>query len=74
MSKTALIEALKEMLRVIMLAIIPVLIVQLQEQSIDYLALFIVGAIALLRFIDKYLHTLGKETEKPGLTRGLTRF
>ena len=74
MSNTALIEAVKEMLRVIVLAIIPVLIVQLQEQSIDYLALFIVGAIALLRFTDKYLHTLGKETEKAGLTRGLTRF
>ena len=73
------IEALKELGRVIVLAIIPVLISSLESGKVDWKVIAIVGAIAGLRSVDKYLHLLGieKETgngEPSKLITGLTRF
>lgn len=65
--KQPAISAGKEMGRVIALAIIPLLIMQLEAGRIEWRALAVVGAIAALRAIDKYLHKAGNE-------KGLTQF
>jgi hypothetical protein len=75
----ALIEALKEAGRVVVLAVIPVLVSQLEKGEWNWRIIAVVGAVALLRFVDKYLHTLGMEVEEATgkdsvLTVGLTRF
>ena len=73
-------EGLKEFGRVILLSIIPLLISYLDQGiGIDMRAIFIVGALAGLRFVDKWLHETGNvleenETVASPLTGGLTRF
>ena len=69
-----LLEALKEGMRVIVLSLIPVVLVQLEQGSLNVEALLLVGAIAGLRFLDKWLHELGKEKEDSKLIKGLTQF
>lgn len=61
-------EALKEGLRVVVLAIIPVVILGLENGNFNLKALGIVAVVAFLRFIDSYLHESGKAE------KGLTRF
>lgn len=68
--KEAFIEALKEAGRVVALAVVPVLIASLESQSFDIKAVLIVAGLALLRFIDKYLHVKAPN----GVSGGLTRF
>jgi len=63
-------EAAKEPLRLLVLAILPVLIVSLNELPYEWAAI----AIVLLRLLDSVLHEVGKETNNETLTRGLTRF
>ena len=72
-------EAFKELLRVVILSIIPISIEGLYSGALDLKLISITGAIAALRFLDKYLHELGKQVsqstgEESGLTNGLTRF
>jgi hypothetical protein len=64
------IEPLKEAGRVFVLAIIPLLIDSLGKQQIDWIAILIVGVIAVLRFLDKYLHNQAPT----GMAGGLTQF
>lgn len=64
----ALKESLKEGLRVVLLAVIPLAIDMLTSGHVSLNALGIAAAIAGLRFIDKWLHTSGKAE------KGLTRF
>lgn len=54
--ESALLQAAKEALRVIALAALPVLIEGIQAGAIDYRLIAVTGIIALLRFLDKYLH------------------
>jgi len=68
--KEALLEGLKEAGRVVVLAVIPLLIDSLAKGQIDWGVIAVAGAIALLRFLDKFLH----EQEKIGVSGGLTRF
>jgi hypothetical protein len=77
--KEALVSALKEAGRVVVLAVIPVAISQMERGSWDWHAIIIIGVVTLLRFIDKYLHKIGQEAEEKtgepsSLTIGLTRF
>ena len=65
--KLALVEALKEMGRVVVIAVVPILIDMLTNGEIDYRLLAITGAIAGLRAIDKYIH-------KTSRTKGLVGF
>ena len=58
-------EAAKEPLRLLVLSIIPVLLVTLGE--IHTVWAFII--IAILRFVDKYLHLQAPEGESGGLVR-----
>lgn len=78
MNKVALKEALLELARIVALAVIPLLIDGLYQNSINLRLVGITGAVAGLRFIDKYLHSIGKQKEALGettrLTKGLTRF
>ena len=75
-----LLEAIKELLRVILFATVPLLISYLEQGvGIDYRAILIVGGISGLRFIDKWMHETGKELEEKKtvespLTGGLARF
>jgi len=63
-------EAVKEGLRVVVLAIIPVLIDAVTAGAVNWNIVAVAGMIALLRFIDKYLH----EMEPEGKAGGLVRF
>jgi len=69
------IEAFKELGRVAVLALIPLLIVALQTRTFDWYYIAITVAIAVLRAIDKLMHEMGKENpDKTQLLGGLTRF
>jgi hypothetical protein len=74
MNKEALWKAVKEPLRLLVLAVIPVIVVGLTELD----AQWAFGAILVLRFIDKWMHEVGKarSTAKAEsvLVKGITRF
>lgn len=72
--KQALIDATLELLRVMTLAVIPVLISSLEAGQFDWRTLAVVGSVAGLRFVDKLLHRIGEEQGRDKLVRGLTRF
>jgi hypothetical protein len=61
MFSDAFIEALKELLRVAVLAVLPLLIGSIEKGEIDYRAVLIVAVVAILRFIDSWLHETNKE-------------
>lgn len=69
-----LIEAIKQGLRIIAVAIVPLLISQLTNNTFDLRTIAVTGAVALLMAIDKYLHLEGKLENNDILTKGLTRF
>lgn len=87
MSK-ALLEAIKEPIRYLVLAVLSWLltagvVAQLVEQlggslDVQTRALIVAGLLAVLRGVDKYLHELGKEKStartQSNLVGGLTRF
>lgn len=62
------IEGLKEVLRTSMMALIPVIILSLQQGEIDWKAIGIAAAISLLSGADKWLHKLEKGVAGNGLT------
>ena len=68
--KKAIWEAIKEPLRLMVLAIIPILLAYLTELSYEWAAVMVV----VLRFIDKLLHEIGKEAEDEVVAKGLVRF
>ena len=68
------VEAVKEFLRVIALAILPVIIVSVEEGALDLRIIVVTGLLAGLRLVDKWLHETGKISEDPQLIKGLTRF
>ena len=74
MTKEIIWEAIKEPLRLLALAIIPVSLVYVQGLSYEWAGVL----IFILRFIDKLLHEQGKLlADKNGeslLEKGLTRF
>lgn len=72
--KQPLIDATAELLRVMVLAVIPVLISSLESQSVDWRVIGVVALIAGLRWIDKFLHKFGEANENKVLEAGLTRF
>lgn len=64
----ALREAIKEGLRVALLAAIPVILLGVNSGSIDLRLAGLSALVAVLRFIDSYLHQSGRAV------KGLTRF
>lgn len=69
-----IIEAVKEGLRVVAIAVIPVVIVMIENGSMDYKTVSVVAVVALLRAVDKFLHETGKEAGDSSLIKGITRF
>lgn len=67
-------ESLKELLRVILIAVVPVLVSYAESQEFSVREVALVGSIAGLRFVDKILHLHGKESKNDTLIKGLTRF
>lgn len=72
MNKSALWEAIKEPLRLLVIALIPLLINWISGQPWD--PQFITIAIIVIRAVDKILHDYGKESGNSLLEGGLTRF
>lgn len=67
-------EAVKEGLRVVALAVLPVLVDSLTQGEVNWRFIAITGAVAALRFIDAWLHEVGKEEKNKLMEGGLTRF
>jgi len=74
MNKEAILEAIKEPLRLLVLALIPFALAYFSVIDTQWA----IALTFLLRFADKLLHVVGKEVEEIGgeslLTKGLTRF
>ena len=74
MNKEAFMEAIKEPLRLLVLAVIPFLLVWAGTIDTQWGVILTV----VLRFVDKYVHELGVEqstkTKESPLVTGLTRF
>lgn len=64
---TPVVEGLKELCRVSLIAAVPLLISGLETGLIDWRMVGIASIIAVLKALDKYLH-------KSGIEKGLTRF
>lgn len=71
--KEQFVSAFKEGLRIVILAVIPVLVLGLESGNLDVKAISIVGIIAGLRFVDKFLHEKGKDDKNEILKRGITQ-
>lgn len=72
-NKDVLLEAAKEGGRIALIAVVPIVIAQLETGKIDWKVIAIAGIIAVLKAVDKGLHLYGKEKEN-ALELGLTRF
>jgi len=74
MNKQVVWEAVKEPLRLLVLAIISLAIMSLTDMNWEYAPMMVVG----LRFVDSLMHEVGKErstkTEESKLLKGLVRF
>lgn len=78
LTNTIVVNAVKEGLRTFLMAVVPLLVIGLENGSLDVRAALIAGVIALLRFVDKALHEYGSanstKTQEHWATTGLTRF
>lgn len=72
--KATLLEGFKESLRVVLLAVVPVLVTSLEKNELDWRSVGIVAVLALLRGVDKWVHEWGKVVDSDNMTKGLTRF
>jgi hypothetical protein len=63
-------EATKDPLRLLVLAIIPFILVYFETINTQWAVVITV----VLKYIDKILHEIGKETGSENLTKGLVRF
>ena len=70
MNKEIFWESVKEPLRLLVLAILPFAIAYLSGLGQEWA----LSAVIVLRFVDKYMHELGKEEKNKSLELGLTRF
>lgn len=65
-------ESIKEGLRVVVLAIIPILVSGFQQaEGFDWRLVIVTGVIAFLRFVDSWLHETNKEQPKKEQNEGL---
>lgn len=70
----SMLKGVKEFLRIGLIAILPVLIYQIENNSVDYKMITVLGIVAILKAVDKTLHERGKELGNENLTKGLVRF
>jgi hypothetical protein len=71
-NKKPIIDATLEVLRLVILAVIPYLIDRVSGLNLPVEVL--VAITVTLKWLDKYLHKYGKENEIEELVKGLTRF
>ena len=71
-NKKALLDASLDVLRLIVLAVIPFLIDRIAGLNLPIEA--IVAITVGLKWLDKFLHKFGKENDVEELVKGLTRF
>jgi len=73
MEETVLNKAIKELLRVVVISVIPILIEALTQQSVSWRSISVALMIAILKGVDEYLH---KNAEMDGWLKrqGLTGF
>lgn len=74
LSKEALLKALTEAGRVVLIAVVPLAIDMLSNNEFDLRLIAIAGLIAVLRLVDKYIHLIGVELDSEALKKGITRF
>ena len=69
-------QGLVELGRVALIAVLPLLVVQLESGKFDLKIILVAGVIALLKSIDRAVHVYGKSIEKEGWLgeKGLTGF
>lgn len=72
--REAIKNATAELLRVVLLAVVPVLIVAVEDGQVDWRIVGTVAFLAALRFVDKLLHKWGESKGNRTLMGGLTRF
>lgn len=65
-----ILEAIKEPLRLLVLAIIPFALSYLEVFNAEWA----VAITVILRYLDKALHEYGKQIESDNLVKGITRF
>jgi hypothetical protein len=71
-NKKALLDASLDVLRLIVLAVIPFLVDRIAGLN---LPIEVIVAITVgLKWLDKFLHKFGKENDVEELVKGLTRF
>jgi hypothetical protein len=71
-NKKAIVDASLELLRIIVLAVIPYVIDRVAGLNLPIEV--IVSITVALRWLDKYLHKYGKENNIEELVKGITRF
>ena len=68
-------EALLAALRIVVLAVIPLIVSYLEAgKEVDWRLIAVTATIALLKAVDEFIHTVGKNEKDEGLIKGLTRF
>lgn len=74
----ALIEALKESARIVLMAIIPIILMGIDTTArtvtVDWFLVQFTALITVLRFVDSWLHQQGKAQDNNLMKGGLTRF
>lgn len=68
MDRTSTIESVKELARTAVIAVIPVLLISLEQGQIEWRAVTLACAIAILRAVDKWLHKENLGLKNNGLT------
>jgi len=68
------IEGVKELGRVALIAVIPIIIAGLETNTFSWKLILVVAAIAILKGLDKFVHKTGVEQDNDSLSKGLTRF
>jgi hypothetical protein len=69
-----IIDGIKEFLRIGVIAIIPVVISQLETQKVDWKVVVIVFVVAILKAIDRGMHEMGRKIGNENLEKGILRF
>lgn len=72
--KNDLIEAAKEALRIMVLAVVPIMITGIQNSELSWQLIGVTALIAALKFVDKLLHEIGKREGNRKKILGLTQF
>lgn len=79
-TKNFLIDTLKESARVAIIAVIAILVPQLESvmsgqlQNIDYKLILVAGIIAFVKGVDKGIHKYGSNVGSETLVKGILRF